>query len=161
MNEGAGESPGAVGRDIVFAFEVILMLSVLARGAVRAAAPSRVVERTIWSSDAVLRALRGLTARAMSGAPAAEEPAAGERERMEYDVLVVGAGPAGLSCAIKLKQLCQASGTELSVCVIEKGHEVGAWAPPAVPLGAGTSTAPAAALQGRTSFPAMCLSRMR
>ena len=49
-----------------------------------------------------------------------------ERESMEFDVLIVGAGPAGLAAAIRLKQQAVAAGRELSVCVIEKGAEVGA-----------------------------------
>ncbi len=45
---------------------------------------------------------------------------------MEYDVVIVGGGPSGLCCAIRLKQLAAKTGTELSVCLLEKGSEIGA-----------------------------------
>jgi len=49
-----------------------------------------------------------------------------QREAMEFDALIVGGGPAGLAAAIRLKQLAAAAGREISVCLIEKGSEIGA-----------------------------------
>ena len=48
------------------------------------------------------------------------------REKMNYDLLIVGAGPSGLSAAINFKKLCKKYNKDFSVCVVEKGSEVGA-----------------------------------
>ena len=77
----------------------------------------------------VLRRLPARTSlRSLSTATTTEqdEMMNAEREAMEYDVLIIGAGPAGLSAAIRLKQLEAETGKEITVCVVEKSAEVGA-----------------------------------
>ena len=72
----------------------------------------------------LLRTLSGRNRRSVLRRAFSENTA--DREVMEFDVLIVGAGPAGLSAAIRLKQLASKyPDKELSVCVVEKGEEVG------------------------------------
>lgn len=87
-----------------------------------------------------IRAAAAAAGRALSSATASPSPPHGPRapgwaatrwlcsgrEALSYDVVIVGAGPAGLAAAIRLKQLCRAADADLSVCVLEKGSEVGA-----------------------------------
>lgn len=111
---------------------------------VRALAPCRTWSARTAVKSSLTSSLRGLSGAADSGAPE-------QRDSLHFDLLIVGAGPAGLSAAIRFKQasrhgwaaltgatkraprltvfaalqLCRENGKDMSVCVIEKGAEVG------------------------------------
>ena len=67
--------------------------------------------------------------------PAVEALTGAEREAMEYDVVIVGAGPAGLAAAIRLKQNAASDGHEVSVAVLEKGYVGGGTPGPSAAFG--------------------------
>ncbi|EFA81905.1 electron transfer flavoprotein-ubiquinone oxidoreductase [Heterostelium album PN500] len=89
---------------------------------------STVTSSTFQSSrTSLFRQSNGLRAfgSSLSRFYSSESQDLGERESDQFDVVIVGAGPSGLSAAIRLKQLAQQANTDLRVCVVEKGAEVG------------------------------------
>src|SRR5205085_7520460 len=76
--------------------------------------------------DGAVKELAGRSSRIVFRPRQDEGKRMSQRESMAYDVVIVGAGPAGLSAAIRLKQLAAKAGRELGVCILEKGSEVGA-----------------------------------
>ena len=80
-----------------------------------------------WPAASTLKCLAARALHTGSAWQHADAPsdAGTQREAMDFDVAIVGAGPAGLSAAIRLKQRCQEAEKDLTVCVVEKGAEVG------------------------------------
>ena len=89
-----------------------------------AATESSLLRARYYSADTGLLLLKFSLIEPNFG-PNKSDPRKQPREFDKTDVLIVGAGPSGLSAAIKLKQLANANNKELRVCVLEKGAEVG------------------------------------
>lgn len=83
--------------------------------------PNSLMQQKLLPLSQFLPSVRNLSSTSLTEEQ--QEMMNSEREHMDFDVLVVGAGPAGLAAAIKVKQMGQIHGTDLSVCVVEKGEQ--------------------------------------
>lgn len=92
--------------------------------------PCRPIKATLTSSSSsfITKFIKNICCCGLHGSgywPKLNRSFSSERESMNYDVVIVGAGPAGLSAAIRFKQLCTQNDVDFSVCVVEKGAQLG------------------------------------